>query len=307
MNIQNVKLDWDSILERQINWLEKLYDSDQIRPSYEAIIPLLTENKIPSRVIISGGKVVAYAFYITDNDGNDRLYATMGFHNTLLDEQKIASLLDWLKTESKRQNKTVIMNGIFNEPENFKEIASKNGFNSINRVRMELSLDKIMLNEGKEDTRFTFTTIDKGNLTEACDLIFDAFRSLPERILLPVGDNKTSMLAHSLMNSTYGKLIEEISYLASENDNSVGGVIFTDGSTELKRIPLLLFIFVLDEYRGQGISEAIMERALLKIKKLGFEGVQLWVDKNNFAYKMYRKFGFQEYENEKTPIYYFNP
>lgn len=304
--MHNIKLDWASILENHIEWLEKLYDSDQIRSSYEAIIPLLIENKIPSRVIVTGGKVIAYAFYIKGNE-DDRIYSTMGFQSTTLDEGKISYLLDWLIDESKKENKTTIMNGIFNEPHNFRELITKKDFNVINRIRMELELaDEVMLHYDKND-KIEFKNIQSSDMEDACDLIYDCFKGLPERILLPTGDNKLKLLSKSLMDGTYGKIIGEISYLVSENNNAVGGVIFTDGSTELKKIPLLLFIFIISDYRGKGLSEEILARALTDLKKLGIKEIQLWVDRNNFAYNIYKKLGFKENENEKTPIYFFTP
>ena len=59
--------------------------------------------------------------------------------------------------------------------------------------------------------------------------------------------------------------------------------------------------------RGKGLSEEILARAIFELKKSGIKEVQLWVDRNNFAYNIYKKVGFKEYENEKTPIYFFTP
>lgn len=306
MEMHNIKLDWGSILENHIEWLEELYDSDQIRSSYEAIIPLLIENKIPSRVIVTGGKVIAYAFYIKGNE-DERIYSTMGFLSTKIDEGKISFLVDWLIDESRRENKTIIMNGIFNEPINFMELITKKDFNVINRIRMELELTDNVMSDYVLNDKIEFKNIHNSNLEETCDLIYDSFRGLPERILLPAGDNRSKLLSKSLMDGTYGKIMEKISYLVSENNNTIGGVIFTDGSTELKKIPLLLFIFVLSDYRGKGLSEEILARAIFELKKSGIKEVQLWVDRNNFAYNIYKKSGFKECENEKTPIYFFTP
>ena len=304
--MHNIKLDWAYILENHIEWLEKLYNSDEIRSSYEAIIPLLIENKIPSRVIVTGGKVIAYAFYIKGNE-DDRIYSTMGFKSTALDDSKISSLLEWLTEESRRENKTIIMNGIFNEPHNFRELIAKRDFNVINRTRLELELtDKVMSDYGKNG-KIEFKNIQSSDLEDACDLIYDSFKGLPERILLPTGDNKLKLLSKSLKDGTYGKILGEISYLVSENNNTIGGVIFTDGSTEIKKIPLLLFIFITSDYRGKGLSGEILARALTDLKKSGIKEIQLWVDRNNFAYRIYKKLGFKEYENEKTPIYFFTP
>ena len=306
--MRNMKLDWNSILDGQIQWLENLYKNDEIRSSYNTIIPLLTDNKIPSRIIISGGKVLAYSYYIKGNEEDDRLYSTMGFQSKTIDDNKITSLLDWLISASKKENKIIIMNGVFNEPDNFKELISKKDFNVINRIRMELDLSNQVVDDYKENTKFKLTKIHKENLQEVCELLYDSFRSLPERFLLPAGNNKANLLAKGLLEGTFGKFLDEISYLASDaNDDIIGGMVFTDGSTEFKHIPLLLFIFILSDFRGQGLSEEIICGVLNKIKKSGIREIQLWVDKNNFAYNIYKKLGFKQCENEKTPIYCFNP
>ena len=104
MEMHNMKLDWNSILDGQMQWLENLYKNGEIRSSYNAIIPLITDNKIPSRIIISGGKVLAYSYYIKGNEDDDRIYSTLGFQSKTIDDNKITSLLNWLIGASRRKN-----------------------------------------------------------------------------------------------------------------------------------------------------------------------------------------------------------
>ncbi|MDO5422441.1 MAG: N-acetyltransferase [Eubacteriales bacterium] len=52
-------------------------------------------------------------------------------------------------------------------------------------------------------------------------------------------------------------------------------------------------ISVKKEFRRQGIGRKLMEEMLVLLKKDGYESVSLSVNKENYAYQMYRKLGFQ--------------
>ncbi len=64
MELNNVKLDWNTILEKQINKLQEKYPENNIGQAYSQIISLLNENKIKSRVIANGNRVICYSFMI---------------------------------------------------------------------------------------------------------------------------------------------------------------------------------------------------------------------------------------------------
>ncbi|MHB1493040.1 MAG: GNAT family N-acetyltransferase [Thermoplasmataceae archaeon] len=305
MDLTNKKLDWQSILKEQIEWQQKLYPQGNISESYDELIPLLTENKVPSRVIFSNGKALAYAFFILPTNGDDRMYSTMGFSNREIEDEKIINLLKWLYNESDRLHKTLVMNGIFNEPNNFRDLLKENGFNIMDRVRMELIIKESSLPDSEIDlSGYELTEISSNNISDLSGTLFDSFRGIPERILLPSREDAMKPFLNEISNGVYGGILRDSSYRITMNGDDVGGIIFTDGGTETEKMPLLLFLFILEEFRGMKLSRSIIANSLRTLNAHGYKSCQLWVDRNNFAYRIYKAIGFVEKENEKFPIYY---
>ena len=50
------------------------------------------------------------------------------------------------------------------------------------------------------------------------------------------------------------------------------------------------------DFRNQGFGNQLLEKMLVKLQELGYKNVSLSVDKRNFAYQLYLKFGFQDYQ-----------
>jgi [ribosomal protein S18]-alanine N-acetyltransferase len=50
------------------------------------------------------------------------------------------------------------------------------------------------------------------------------------------------------------------------------------------------------DFRGKGIGSKLLEAMFRRLKKKGYKQVSLSVDKRNFAYKLYQKRGFQDFE-----------
>lgn len=305
MDLTNKKLDWQSILKDHIEWQQKLYPQENISESYDELIPLLMENKIPSRVIFSNGKASAYAFFILPTNGDDRMYSTLGFETGEIGDEKITNLLKWLSNEADRLHKTLVMNGIFNEPNNFRDILKENGFNIMDRIRMELIIEESSLPDSEIDLDgYEITEISNNNISDLSGTLFDSFRGIPERILLPSREDAMKPFMNEISRGIYGRIITDSSYKITKNGDDVGGIIFTDGKTEKERMPLLLFLFILEEFRGLKLSRSIIANSLKSLKTHGYDSCQLWVDRNNFAYRIYKAIGFVEKESEKSPIYY---
>lgn len=51
---------------------------------------------------------------------------------------------------------------------------------------------------------------------------------------------------------------------------------------------------LLEQYRGKGLGTALMRTLLDELRRQGIRQVSLSVDPNNYAVKLYRKFGFEE-------------
>lgn len=54
-----------------------------------------------------------------------------------------------------------------------------------------------------------------------------------------------------------------------------------------------LAISIKSEFRGQGIGSSLMKEIIALLKEKGYQSVSLSVDRENYAYHMYQKLGFQ--------------
>lgn len=52
-------------------------------------------------------------------------------------------------------------------------------------------------------------------------------------------------------------------------------------------------ISVKKEFRQQGVSSKLMQEMIVLLKNKGYEKVSLSINKDNYAYRMYQKLGFQ--------------
>jgi len=68
-----------------------------------------------------------------------------------------------------------------------------------------------------------------------------------------------------------------------------------------------LAISLYKEYRGQGIGTALMKKMLELLREKGYKQVSLSVQKDNYAFKMYKNLGFEiikDLEKECIMIYH---
>jgi ribosomal protein S18 acetylase RimI-like enzyme len=56
------------------------------------------------------------------------------------------------------------------------------------------------------------------------------------------------------------------------------------------------------DFRNQGFGRQLLEKMFSKLKESGYKQVSLSVDKRNFAYQLYKKMGFQEYQIEGNTV-----
>ena len=92
--------------------------------------------------------------------------------------------------------------------------------------------------------------------------------------------------------------------VAEINSKIIGAVwvrIMDDYGHIDNNIPSLA-ISVYKDFRGQGIGTALLENMLLLLKSENYEKVSLSVQKENYAYRMYLKAGF-EVVDENTEEY----
>lgn len=94
--------------------------------------------------------------------------------------------------------------------------------------------------------------------------------------------------------------------LVAEADNRIVGAVWVRimndyGHIDDKTPSFAIALY--QEYRGMGIGTELMKQMLALLKENGYEKTSLSVQKANYAYRMYRKLGFEIIaENEEEFI-----
>jgi ribosomal protein S18 acetylase RimI-like enzyme len=100
---------------------------------------------------------------------------------------------------------------------------------------------------------------------------------------------KAKQLVEPLLN-------KDCYYLISTENNKLMGWILIGGSKDQfsnKTIGFIYELFVLDEYRGQGISKQLINTAVEQFKQEGYSEIRLSVFEGNKAIKLYENLGFE--------------
>lgn len=102
----------------------------------------------------------------------------------------------------------------------------------------------------------------------------------------------------------FGEREGDVCYIAECEGKIIGAVwvrIMNDYGHVSDDMPSLA-ISLLPEYRNNGIGTALMKKMLSSLRELGYKGVSLSVQKQNYACSMYRKLGFKAIQ-EKNEEY----
>ena len=102
----------------------------------------------------------------------------------------------------------------------------------------------------------------------------------------------------------FGEQKGDVCYVAECEGKIIGAVwvrIMKDYGHVSDDMPSLA-ISLLPEYRNNGIGTALMKKMLSSLRELGYKGVSLSVQKQNYACSMYRKLGFKAIQ-EKNEEY----
>lgn len=92
----------------------------------------------------------------------------------------------------------------------------------------------------------------------------------------------------------------DVCYVAECEGRIIGAVwvrIMNDYGHVSDDMPSLA-ISLLPEYRNNGIGTALMKKMLSSLRELGYKGVSLSVQKQNYACSMYRKLGFKTIQDK---------
>lgn len=129
-------------------------------------------------------------------------------------------------------------------------------------------------------------------------------RFLYEAIFVPKGKKAPS---YDIINqpelkiyiSGFGK-DSDICYVA-EHDGDIIGAAWTriiDDYGHIDNSTPSLSISVLKEHRSKGIGTVLMDAILAALRHKGYKQVSLSVQKENYALKLYKSFGFEVYRSD---------
>ncbi|MCW6168247.1 MAG: GNAT family N-acetyltransferase [Thermoplasmatales archaeon] len=296
MELNNVKLDWNGILDKQINKLEEKYPENNIRQAYSQIISLLNENKIKSRVITNGKSVICYSFMIDYSGFIDRLYAVLGFEDeSYVDAARAENLLTWIESEARKEDKSVVIGDIYNGTETISNLLGEHGFFKMERIRLELGLKDYFPTHAENFSR-EFNEIFSVTPASYSDAQFDAYSGEDDVLLFPSTRNERIPSTARILEGEIGKLIPEASFVLKEGEKIIAGIISveTENKNGSSRRALIADIFVDKNNRKKGLGKEILSKSLDKLKEMNFDSVILWVSLNNPARFLYFNLGFRE-------------
>jgi len=84
-------------------------------------------------------------------------------------------------------------------------------------------------------------------------------------------------------------------YLVFRQENKLAGWVFVGPSADFfskAEIGFIYELYVLPEYRGQGLAKPLMQKAIDELSIKGYPEIRLSVHAGNFAQHVYRELGF---------------
>lgn len=304
--LENVGLKWDLILKPHIEQIQNQNPGMNVKSLFNPLISMLNSNRIPSRVILSAGKVMGYAYVLPAMGIRDRNIASLGFmEDDDSNRSRGESLLKWLESESSRENKLLILDGLYNSSF-LDDSMNKMGFHKSSRVKMMGRIDEIL----ESVSHYNFHEIEMStevlhssdvNPEALSEIEYTAYSESPDKVLL-ILENGRNITFEILMSGYYGKILTSSSIILVSKDGILGSIIVSDGSEEIigKNIPLIVDFFTSEIERNKGYGAFILKKSLESLKLLGYKEVQLWVNQYSNAYQYYIKRGFNKTGEENT-------
>jgi ribosomal protein S18 acetylase RimI-like enzyme len=306
MELNNIKLDWNIILEPYISSLEKEYKSSNIREKMQPIISRLMENRIKSRVVISGGKVACYGFFMEPEMFSDRIYGNIGFVSTdAWSVQKLDTVLSWIVTESEQLGKIPFIQDIFNGGPGTEDFLELRGFRKLERVKMELDLDTFNLIPKDIAGDFVFSGLEDIDITEFSDTEYLSYQDTPDSVMFGTRRDERLKLTGALFTEDlYGKIDYSSSLLCRKGGDLAGAIVVSESRDETgKTGGFILTIFVKPNYRKTGMGKTLLLKSLNAMKQNGKNSAVLWVTESNEAKGLYENIGFRKSEALKETLY----
>lgn len=307
MDMDNIKINWAPVLESQIASIESRFPDRHIREMFQEIIDDLNENRVKSRLIVSGNKPAGYAYYRIPEKMSDRVLGNVGFVDAdSASSERAENLLQWLITEATSLGRFVMINDIFNGNSQTSAVMDKLGFNRVEREMMYLPLGNMPASGSTLPEGYTLETMDKLNIQEYITEERKAYSGSSDEILFPSSDEEQEEFTRGMFEGSYGRVLPEISRIAMKDGRLVGSCVVSLGPNGevTGGYPLILDIFTSAEHRGKGIAKVLILEAARRSSAAGYGNLYLWVNMKNEARKVYESIGFRSSGYEKEIFFY---
>ncbi|MCL4340668.1 MAG: hypothetical protein M1431_01020 [Candidatus Thermoplasmatota archaeon] len=231
MELTNVKVDWNPILENYISHLETVYPDIPIRESYGYVIENLNENHMPSRIVLQGNNVAAYAYLMENPDLQDRLYAYVGFMSENFSKrERMENLVTWAENYARNRKRVIVINDVFKggtESENF---LIEKKYEKVERYGMKLKLSEATNLDEKFPVEFMTGDLSDFNIEEFLNEEYEAYRDTPDFFLFHGLDkDKGREFIRKIFSGMYGEILNRPSILIRHKNQLAGACIITDG------------------------------------------------------------------------------
>lgn len=305
--VKNIQLEWGHILMKQMQAFDQISDQNLSKSLYASLIEKLNSNQVPSKVYFKDGVPKCYGYLLPSADSSDRILCSIGFESedeTLIEMGK--KILEWFIEVGKSHEKLIILDGVFNGAF-FEETVQQYGFLVANRVKLVCDLETIIENLSEKvehvHSHGLLLNLDEVDIGELCIAEENAYIDSPDKFLLIRNEGKNVTL-QVILQGIYGKPLKAVSSVIY-GSSVEGMIVVTDGTVEIfhTSTPLIVDIFVAPEYKRKGIGSTLMLYAARKLKILGHNQVQLWVNTDSQAYNFYKSIGFS-YEGEDDRLWY---
>lgn len=112
------------------------------------------------------------------------------------------------------------------------------------------------------------------------------------------GTRGKAQLSEDKIKPLIDPLLEKGSYylVAEENNKLIGWILVGTSRDQFsdRTIGFIYELYVLKEFRGNGVSKLLLNDAIDRLKKAGYSEIRLSVFAENPAIHLYRQFGFSE-------------
>ncbi len=306
MDLSNIKVDWNPILGNYISHLETVYPNIPIRDSYAYIVENLNENRIPSRIILQGNNVAAYAYLLENPDLNDRIYAYIGFMSeNFCIRERLENLVAWVENSARNRKRIVVINDVFNGGPVSESFLLERRYEKIERYSMKLELKDAENLDEKFPLEFMTGDLSDFNIEEFLNEEYEAYMDTPDFLLFHGLDRRSGKeFIRKIFNGMYGEIINRASILIRHKDQLAGACIITDGfPSSGKKSPFLADIFVKKQYRGNGLATGMISRGMQALKEMNYSDLSLWATTGNPAIYLYENIGFVASRNQREIVY----